>query len=314
LLPSGRIRALGRAAVLAALRRSDDACAGLREEFDIPVRRPWVVALDGRGETLDSFPADDAARGCGKPSARRFPALLAARILRALARSESVQSLERRFGSSRSDEAFDALADRLLGSRAYRTLARVCAAAVADGALSTRIRTAARICSSIARLRTRGSGADDGAVVEEAGTLLARCADHARATSLTRALFWGGFSAEFDGAGKSAAFIARLRGRAAGSARGRALLRQARLMASLRRAWVRSLRRTIRLAPARDGAGFSRAYFGGLLGDADATIAFFGRPEWSRLREFRRWVEEAELKAPRPRSAVPVSTSRSSGG
>lgn len=57
MLPSERVRALAKQAVLAAVRKADPACEALRKELDARAAS-WVIVLDARGELLDSGAAD----------------------------------------------------------------------------------------------------------------------------------------------------------------------------------------------------------------------------------------------------------------
>jgi hypothetical protein len=296
LLPSARFRALSEKTVIVAVRKADPACDALRKEFDARATA-WFVVLDRRGELLDSGAADESGALKTKEGAAAFPDRFAARVEQGIARTESLQDIERRFEQDPAEEAgFEKLASRLEELKANSRLRTLCEKVAPLSGLSADRRSGVLLRGFIARSREFGSlgTADaDTRFVQDGERLIAGHAAHPKASPAVEALFVSGYARGFDLPGKCAAGIARLEA-IAGTLREPAPLRdRIRELSALREREIEKLRGA--RAAAKPG-GFTEAWYALTLGDAEATVDFFSKPPHDKNALYQRWVQEAREK------------------
>jgi hypothetical protein len=306
LLPSKEIRDLCEHAIVVVLRRNDAACVELRKEFAVPLLSSWVVVLDGKGETLDSWVGDAAGAGCKKDSVSQFPGNLVRLIRLSLERSETIEELERRWKQHRNDtELFEALARRLGEMLAYGRLQQLCQAAAADPELVESQRDGFRIQAFVAwasddlqRLFTQN---DRARFVREGERLLVELAAHPQAADLVEALFSRGYTHCFDVPGQSAAAIARLEGASREAKDADALKQHIRKLGDVREGWMSRTKQALE----RIEDASTKKFFAAMLGDEQAAIDVFSQPPYSERPEYGDWLREAKRKAERRCSREP---------
>lgn len=156
LLSSKEFGALNGAAACGAACKGDPEGEKLKLEFDLPDGgQPWVLLLDGRGETLDCAVADQHVAVCNEAAIRNFNASFTERIRKALAAGETWQGLERRWREAPDDlHRFETCAKRLETCRAFKRLETYCAGAARDAGLAEPARELAQGWLACARLQT----------------------------------------------------------------------------------------------------------------------------------------------------------------
>jgi hypothetical protein len=256
--------------------------------------------LDGKGETLASRTGDGAGRGCKKSSADKFPLHLVRFVRQSLARSETLEELERRWKDRRDNtELFEALARRLVEMHAHGRLRQLCLEAAANPKLSRsqrdgfRIRAfVARVSDHTERLSTQTARAR---FVREGERLLIELAAHPKAGDLVSALFARGYAHRFDVPAHSGRAIARLEKACRTATDATPLKERIRELAAMREEWIVVTKHAL---DKMDDAS-AKGYFAAMLGDAQAAITHFSQPPYCDIPEYRDWLQEAKRKAER---------------
>lgn len=302
LLPSPDVKKLCEKAVVVAVRRSDPACAELRKEFDIPYLNSFAIVLNPRGETMTSFMADTAGRGCTKESSDKFPEMVVAKIEDGLRKADSLQDLERRVESSPSDAAaLKELQARIEEVTGFARLGRFLDKISVNPDLPAQVRADLRIQAFMARSRAPGiftSRESKTRLAEEGEKLLVDLADHPGAEPIASTLFNVAYASQFDVPSKSAAGIERLRRQIRDHQKPSALRAVVDTLEKIRATWIERTEAARHQGEGK-GAEFTRAYNGVMLGDAPETVRFFGQPPYDRTPLYKTWVKEARERLER---------------
>lgn len=297
LLPSKEVRGLAEKVVLAALKAENPACEELRKEFDIPWTNSWVVVLDSKGETLDCWVGDSAGAGCDEKTASQFPAMLVTKIEQSLARTTSLQALQREWDKSPNDTvAMDALLQRLAELSAFRKAIEVCEHRASDPSVSEEIRNLCR-WRAFENKFNRDQDSDDPDQVKlaaEGEKLLADLAGHPQAEAFAESLFAFAYTRGFDVPAQCAAGLERLEKMARTHKDPGPLRKRIQQLTSILARWTEEIRQIL-AATEPNEQGFHAAS----LGDAKATIEFFSKPPLSDYPEYQKWVQQAKEKLER---------------
>lgn len=301
MLPSRAVRALCQEAFVAVIRSTDPACAQLATEFRVPAEVSSVVVLDGKGEMLGRWMADDAGACCGGRLGGQFPARLVALVRRDLRRRETVEALERRWLENPRDRAaLEQLAERLAEMHALDRLAQLCDQSAGNARLSRRLRAALRIRAFVAHacyLAGNVAPRSRARIIREGEKLLVELAAHPDAPDLVGVLFSAGYAQAFDVPARTAQGIARLE-KAARQARQSGPLRQhIRRLGQIRGEWMEDTRAF--LGQLDDPVAHD--YLAARLGDARAAVRLFSRPPFRESAGYRAQLREAQAKLARER-------------
>lgn len=297
MLPSERLARLAGKAVVVAVRKSDPEAEALRREFDARATA-WLVVLDPRGELLDGGPADRSGAFKKKETAAAFAGPFFDRAEAALKRTESLQDLERRWDRDPGAEAaFEALAARLEELGSYTRLRERCERTALLPGLSPDRRADALLRAFAAKPRefNPSTGTPEGRArfAEEGERLVAAHAARPACARAVEALFLGGYSGGFDLPGRSAAGIARLEAAARTQADPAALRGRIEELSRLRDGEIVKLRAAREAAKGNEA---SEGWCAAVLGDAEAVLRIFTKPEYAKSATYRSWVDEARKK------------------
>jgi hypothetical protein len=297
LLPSRAIRLLGKQVVLVAVRGSDPRCAGLRKEFSVPYLNSWVVVLNEKGETLDSWIGDRAGEGCNKRSLGKFPANLVKLFKESLQFTNSAEELERKWRSDPTDMgAFEAFASRLRRISAFERLHRLYRAAAANRSLAAKARAEIKIRAFLDRAEdpaTRPySQRGQRQFLRKGEALLIALAKHPSSADLPAALFSYGCAHTFDVPGRSAAAVVRLKRRAQAVGNPPSLKERIRQFSRIRRQWINMHEEFLKTA----NEGCAKNSVAALLGDPEAAIQLAEDPHFGRNSRYQQWAQDARKK------------------
>jgi hypothetical protein len=290
LLPSSEFKALCGRMPVAVVKGNPVA-----QEFDISCGNSWVVVLDGKGETLDSFLGDLVGQGCTQESAGAFPVDLASRIEDCLRRTESLQELERRWlsqpwGGSKAFIGLEAYAKRAMEMSAIRHLAKRCDEVLTQCPPEEKeMRWLLRVMVYLARLQDnfgciRQRESRD-RLIEEGMELLLEQPAHPKAVEVSKALFEV-LQQTFDFPGRTKACAERLR-KAGAQDHAEALSQDL----SKVLAWLQS--------SLPEFKGREKARYSAILGDAEAALKLAEDPACKAVLEQFGLLDEAQERLAR---------------
>lgn len=308
MLPSSEVAGLAKRVVLVAVRTRDEAAEEFRLEFDMPPsmrlrRNCWIVVLDGRGEALGRLSADRVGGDCTKESVSEFPAEVVKAVDACLKRTESTESLRKRFLADPVDEAaYQAVLRRYEEASSLPALSAACASAADEPERKTEARAMLSRRAFILSSETlvEAGWEERSKRIREGERLLVEGPDHALADGVVRGLAKS-LEYGFDIPEKSRQMLERLNGAAAGSDALKGRIEALSRLISERISNLESEQKRLkaRARPPKQALGVIAAQ----LGNAEETLRVFDADEYRLHDLWKGWVREAQekLKGAAPR-------------